>query len=215
VAVVDVDDNPRTGSGGADLSFVVVGGEIALERWDARSKDWFPDDLPTRARVRDSGGVVTIDIHVSELGNTRRFGFAVASLDVNRVTDDVVGVDFAPDNLSFWRYALVYKPAVTLVVTKLFSKPSQPRAGRSFTVGLAVTRSDTGRPVASGTVGCRVLAVVNGKETKVPAKGRILGGAGRCTFVVPKGAQGKPLRGTITVRSGGKSLAVDFAYVVL
>jgi len=52
---VDVDANGRTGLGGADLQFTIVGLEVALERWDPRAEDWVPDDLPTRARVRTAG----------------------------------------------------------------------------------------------------------------------------------------------------------------
>jgi hypothetical protein len=59
-------------------------------------------------------------------------------------------------------------------------------------------------------VGCRILV----NEKKVPAKGRVAGGAGRCAFVVPPSAKGELLRGTITVRSSGKSVAADFAYLV-
>jgi hypothetical protein len=65
--------------------------------------------------------------------------------------------------------------------------------------------------VTSGTVGCRVLS----HKKKVPANGRISGGAGLCTFVVPTSARGSVIRGTVTVHSGGRSLARDFAFVVV
>jgi hypothetical protein len=211
VLLVDVDNNGRTGEDGADLGITSVAGEVALERWDTRSKNWVPDDLPTRARVRNSGNVVSVDVHTSELDNARRFGFSLLSLDLNTAIQEVQAADFAPDDLSFWRYTLANKPALKLVFTRIIAKPAKPKAGRTFTVGFVVTRSDTGRGVTAGTVGCRVLSA----ETKVPAKGRIAGGAGLCTFVVPKSAQGSVIRGTVTVRSGGKSLARDFAFLVL
>lgn len=208
--MLDIDDNPRTGQGGAEVLVAVGGGEVSLGRWEPRS-GWLPDDLPTRARIRQGRGEVLVDVHVSELDNTRRLGFALIGLDVNTVGDQVLGIDLAPDNGGYWRYALANKAAVKLVFTKIVTKPARPRAGRTFTVGFAATRSDTGRGVVSGTVACRVLA----KEKRVAAKGRIAGGAGLCTFVVPRSARGSVLRGTVTVRSGGTSLAWDFAFVVL
>lgn len=208
--VLDVDDNPRTGQGGAEVLIAAGSGEISLERWEPRS-GWLPDDLPTRTRLRQGRGEVLVDVHVSELDNTRRLGFAVVGLDVNTADEQVLGIDLAPDDGGYWRYALANKAAVKLVFAKIVTKPARPRAGKSFTVGFAATRSDTGRGVTSGSVGCRVLA----KEKVVPAKGRIAGGAGLCTFVVPKTAVGSTVRGTVTVRSGGASLAWDFAFVVL
>jgi hypothetical protein len=207
---IDVDDNRRTGEAGADVAIGVGGGELALERWEARS-GWLPDDLPTRARVRQGPGVVFVDVHVSELENTRRLAFSIGAFDVNTAEQQIVGIDLAPDTGGYWRYTLTNKAAVKLVFTRGVTKPSRPKAGKSFTVGAQVTRSDTGRGVTAGTVGCRVLA----GEKKVQAKGRISGGAALCTFVVPKGAVGSVLRGTVTVRSGGAALAWDFAFVVL
>lgn len=207
--VIDADDNRRTGDGGADVAITTRGGEIALERWEPRS-GWIPDDLPTRARVRQGPNIVSIDVHVSELANTHRFSFSVVGIDLNPAEEQVLGVDVAPNGGS-WRYALVNKAAVRLVFTRIVTKPARPQAGKPFTVGFAATRSDTGRGVAAGTVGCRVLHA----EKRVPARGRISGGAGLCTFVVPKCSQGSLVRGTVTVRSGGAALAWDFAFVVL
>ena len=206
--VLDVDGNAGTGQGGAEALLAVGAGEISLERWT--SSRWIPDDLPTRARVRQGQGKVLVDVHVSELANTRRFGFSLIGLDVNTAGEQVLGVDLAPDSGDYWRYTLVNKAAVKLVFTKIVTNPVRPRAGKSFTVGIAATRSDTGRGVSSGTVSCSVLA----RGQRVAARGRIDGGAGLCTFVVPKSAVGSIVRGTVRVRSGGASLARDFAFVV-
>jgi hypothetical protein len=205
---IDADNNPRTGESGTDLQLALAAGEIALERWDGRQ--FVPDDLPTRARHRNAGNVVSIDLHVSELGNAPRFRFALLSADVNAAIQGIVAIDVAPDGFAFWRYALVNRPALKLTVTRLFGTPDRPRAGRRFAVNLAVMRSDTGRAITSGSVGCRVLAA----KEPVAARGSVGGGAGHCSFVVPPTARGKTLRGTITVRSGGKTVAADFAYVV-
>lgn len=208
IVSIDSDDNPRTGDSGAELELVLVAGQMSLERWNGRR--FVPDDLPTRARHRNAGNVVALDLHVSELGNSPRFRFTLLSADLNAAIQGLVAIDFAPDDASFWRYALVNRPALKLTATRLFGTPTRPRAGKPFAVNLAVTRSDTNRPIAGGTVGCRVLAA--GKP--VAAKGTIARGAGHCSFVVPSTAGGKVVRGTITVRAGGKSVAADFSYVV-
>jgi hypothetical protein len=208
IVSIDADDDPRTGDSGTELELALAAGEISLERWNGRR--FVPDELPTRARHRNTGNVVSIDLHVSELGNSSRFRFTLLSADVNTAIQGVVAVDVAPDDFSFWRYALVNKPALRLTATRLFGTPTRPRAGKRFAVNLAVTRSDTNRPIGSGTVGCRVRA--DGKP--VAALGTVARGAGHCSFVVPGATAGTVLRGTITVRSGGKSVAADFSYVI-
>ncbi len=210
LVTIDQDNDARTGDAGADVLITTTAGRAVLERWDTRRERWVGDVQPTRARVRNSGNVVTVEIHRSELENTPRFGFAVIAFDVNLAVAEPVGVDVAPDNDGFYRYTLANKPALTLTATRLFSTPARPKAGKPFSVNLSVRRSDTGRGITAGTVGCRVRA--NGKP--VPAKGSVLGGNGRCSFVVPKTASGSVLRGTITVRTGAKSVAKSFAYSV-
>lgn len=119
-------------------------------------------------------------------------------------------MDVAPDDFTFWRYALANKPALRLSAKGFVTTPGRPRAGKAFAIDLPVTRSDTGRAITSGAVSCRVFAA----EKHVAATGRVVRGAGRCTFVVPASARGKVLRGTVTVRSGGTSVAAEFSYVV-
>jgi hypothetical protein len=204
---IDADDNPRTGQSGADLELALVAGEVALARWDGQQ--FVPDDLPTRARHRNAGNVVSIDLHVSELDNSGRFRFSVTSVDFNSALQSFVAVDVAPDGAGSWRYALVNKPALKLVITRRTTSAARPRAGSPFTVGLAVARSDTRRPIATGAVVCNVR--VAGK--KVAARGRLASGVGRCTFDVPANARGAAVRGSITVRSSGKAVSASFAFV--
>ena len=208
VVSVDADTNQRTGESGAELQLSLAAGQIALERWDGRQ--CVPDDLPTRARARNAGNLVAIDLHVSELGNSSRFRFSLLSADVNTAIQGVVAVDIAPDDFSYWAYALSNRPALVLVASSPVAQPRRPKAGKSVTVSLAVTRSDTGRPIASGTVSCRVRT----SGATVPAAGRVARGSAHCSFVVPSTAKGKVLRGTISVRTAGKIVARDFAFVV-
>ncbi|HUG65774.1 MAG TPA: hypothetical protein VMK83_11195 [Gaiellaceae bacterium] len=208
VVSIDADANARTGDSGADLQLTLAAGQIAMERWDGRQ--WAPDDLPTRARFRNVANVVSIDVHVSELGNSPRFRFRLLAADVNTATQGVVALDVAPDDFSYWSYTLANKPAVSLVARSLSATPGAPRAGQRFAVALPVTRSDTGRSIRSGSVACQVR--VAGRL--VAARGSLAGGAARCSLVVPAAAQGTRLRGTITVRSGGARVVRAFAYLV-
>jgi len=185
-------------------------GEFELERWVPATKSWAPDDPPTRVRMRNAGGVVTLDVHRSELGGSNGLGFTVVTADLNASADTIVGIDVAPNDDPFFTYAFTNKAALTLEATRLSTSPARPRAGKPFAVNLAVRRSDTGQAITSGTVACRVLA---GTQS-VPAKGHLVGGGGRCAFVVPASAKGKLVRGTITIRSGGKSATANFAYRV-
>jgi hypothetical protein len=211
VLTIDADDNPRTGDGGAEARLNTLGGEISLERWNSRARTWVADDPPTRARLTNSRHVVTIDLHDSELASTGRFGFALLTADVNSAIQAVLAVDFSPDNGSYFHYALANKPALTLVPTRLFVTPTHPHAGKQFAVNLGVRRSDTNRPVTAGSVSCHVRV---GKKS-VHATGTIVHGGGRCSLRVPAATGGSVLHGTITVRSGGKTVVKSFSYVVL
>jgi hypothetical protein len=207
---IDADNVRGTGDAGADVRITLVGGEFELERWSANAKRWVSDSSPTRVRSRNTGGVVTIDVHRSELGGRPRLGFSVVTADINSAASSILGFDLAPDDARFFTYAFTYKAALTLESTGLSSSPSQPRAGKPVVLSLAVQRSDTGRGIASGTIACRVLL----NDMSVPAKGSVAHGSGRCALVLPASAKGKLLHGTITVRSSGSSVARNFRYRV-
>jgi hypothetical protein len=209
LVAIDRDNQASTGDNGADALITTVAGEIRLERWDRQEEEWIADLLPTRARIRNSGNVVTVDIHRSELENTSRFGFAVTAADVNVVADSVVGIDFAPDNGSFWRYTLTNKAAVRLLAARAVGAPKAPRAGKPFTITLPVRRSDTNRGITRGTVTCNVTT----DGARVRATGRVGGGSARCSLVVPKGAS--VIRGSMTVVSGGAAVSSRFSFRVL
>jgi hypothetical protein len=210
VIAIDKDNRASTGDDGADVLITDVGGEVLLEVWDTRTRQWVEDSPPSRYRARNSSNLVTVDVHRTELGNAPRFGFAVTAADINTQAESVLGVDFAPDSQAFWHYTLANRPALVLTRSGLSATPAQPRAGKPFAVSLAVRRSDTNRGITSGAVACRVT--LDGKSVK--ATGTVLAGKARCTFVVPKTAAGARLRGTISVRVEGKSVAADFSYVV-
>ncbi len=205
---IDRDGRPSTGDAGAEVLVTNIGGEVILERWSAREKEWIEDDSPTRVRARNVAGVVTLDVHRSELDDVARFGFSLISADINTLAESVLALDFMPDDLSYFKYTLANRPPLRLIGGQAFGTPSSPRAGRPFTVKLPVSRSDTGRAISSGTVTCNVTA--GGK--RVPAVGKVRAGGGQCSLVVPETAA--LIRGSLTVHSGGKSVSARFSFRV-
>ena len=205
---IDSDNRAATGQGGVDAMVSMSGGEVLLRRWSPMDMDWAADTKPTLVRGQSSGGVVTIDVHRSELGDTPRFGFIVAAVDINQEAELIVAADVAPENGRFWRYTLANAPALRLIIGKVTATPARPRAGESFTISTPVTRSDTKRSIASGTVTCNVLAGAK----RIRATGSVRAGAGYCTLVVPRSATA--LSGSMTVRSGGKSVTARFRFPV-
>ena len=205
---IDTDNDAASGDEGAEILITSVGGESVLERWDAAASAWREDTAPTRVRSRNVQNLVTVDIHRSELGNVRRFGFEVVAADIDTAEGIVLAVDFAPDNLGFFKYALVNKPALRLIAGKTVGSPLRPRAGKQFTVSAPVRRSDTNRAIATGKVSCKVTA----DGANVRAAGRIRAGRAECTFVVPLDA--RAVRGSMTVRSGGTAVTTHFSFKV-
>jgi hypothetical protein len=200
-ATSDVDAAP-------ELQIPYVRGDISLERWEARNGGWVqvPGDL---VRARNAGNVVTIEIRRSAVGSARRFGFSFTTADFDSETGTVRALDLAPNSGGFYRYTLA-NTAVTLQAARIVSVPTVPRAGRSFAVSLPVIRSDTGRPIRSGAVACAASLA----GTKLSGVGSVARGAARCVFSIPGSGAGARLRGTVTVRSAGSTLARPFAYVV-
>jgi hypothetical protein len=209
VLSIDTDNRAATGEYGAEVTISSSDGEVQLFRWDS-SREWVKDDPATRVRSRNAAGVVTFEVHRSELGNPKRVGFRVTSASIDSSTGRAVAFDQAPNSSPFWRYALTNIPAVRLVAGKAFGTTASARAGEPFAVSLPVRRSDTGRRIASGSVVCRVR--VGGR--KVRAMTSVVAGSGRCSFVVPASAAGKTVRGSITVLVNGKSVTAHFSYAV-
>lgn len=205
---LDLDNKAGTGDNGAEGLITVIGGEVQLERWDARAEAWIGDRLPTRLRVRNAWSVVAVDLHRSELVDEARFGFAVTAADLDLDSERILGADFAPEDGTFWRYKLANKASFRLLAARAVGMPARPRAGRPFTISLPVSRSDTKRGITSGAATCNVTA----DGAKVRASGRVRAGRGQCSLVVPQDASA--IRGSMTVRSGGKSVTAKFAFKV-
>jgi hypothetical protein len=178
-----------------------------LERWDEANLLYI--EIPaTSISSSFSDGIYTLSISRSDLGNTAgfHFGLYAAAFGVNQ-RDRVL--DSAP-NENRWVYDLVSLPAPRLSATRFTRVPSQPVAGRAFTVATFVRRSDTGGSVTSGTVTCAVRI----GQARARSTGGLSGGRARCVISVPRSAKGKILRGTMTVRAAGARLTRTFSYQV-
>lgn len=206
--LIDSDLKQSTGASGADLLVAYGAGEVELGRWDRTQQQFVADEPPSRVQARNAAGVLTIQVHRSELGNVTQLGFAVGAAHIDEA-GGFDALDVAPET-SFWRYALVNKPQLRLVAGKPAASPARPAAGKSFSVSVPVTRSDSGKPITTGSATCTVK--VGG--VAVRAAGRVAGGRARCTFRLPAGSAGKRVTGSVVVRSGGTTVTVRFAYTV-
>jgi hypothetical protein len=187
----------------AEVLLSFADGELSLARWDADEEEWVDDAAPTRARAGVAGKAVVFEVHRSELEDVARFGFAVEAWAEDE-DEDVAALDAAPDELDSV-YTLAHRPPLRLIGGEVFGTPSRPVAGHHFTINLPVTRSDTARGLTSGKVACDVRA----DGSKVRATGSIAKGVARCELVVPRASS--VVRGSMTVRSAGKSITAWFA----
>jgi hypothetical protein len=208
VVSIDADRRLTTGDAGAELTLSLFGGEALLQRWNARTRRWVLDAPPVRIRARSGGGTVVFELHRSELGDSRRFGFRLVSVETNPASSEIVALDFAPDSGVFWAYTLGRAATFRLVAGKTTGVPAAPVRGRAFTIRTPVSRSDTRRAITAGTVSCDVRA----GSRRVAAQGRVRDGAGQCTLVVPGDATS--LSGSLTVRSGGAAVTARFRFRV-
>ena len=215
---IDSDASPATGdpnSLGADYVIQLFLGEIALFKWDGADFTRRAGDPPATTLNYSWTGGVTIRISATELGNTKALGFAVLAIS-GLVIDDVTGniddtnavSDVAPASGSgFWRYDVKVAPA-RLVFRSLTMAPKTPKAGKTFTVRMAATRSDTNAAIVNGQVDCTARA---GTRAVRPTSERFVGGQAVCVMKIPAGTKGKTLRGTITIIFEGKRLVRPFS----
>jgi hypothetical protein len=87
------------------------------------------------------------------------------------------------------------------VIGKPVAVPAEPVAGKLFTVTFRVTRSDTGAPLARGTMIC--APSVAGRT--IPHTESFKRGTARLSLVVPASAAGKALKVKVTIKSGRQS----------
>ena len=199
---IDADNNPQTGdpdSLGADYLLILFRGDLFLGRWNGVD-DY--GDTPATSLIFSYQAGATFTINSSELGNTRRFGFAArvfSGVVIDEATqaidlDNAVSDD-APGATGFYNFQLQITPP-TLVVRRVTTSPAIARAGRPFTMRMVVARSDTGAAIQNGRVTC----VGRAGNARLRAQvARVVGGAATCTWNIPANAKGKRFRGSVTV----------------
>ncbi len=192
---LDTDGNPSTGDpqgDGADYAIQLVSGAVDLFQWS--NNDYVP--APSQSSKALSFSVFAASgITVDSSGNPD-FSNSAA--------------DFAPDaGHGTYSYKVLTKLTLSVVVFTTTPKPA--RAGKLFAAGLAVTESDTGGPVKSGTVTC--AATVGGKQLAAAAHA-VANGIALCAWRLPKTAKGKTIRGTVTLVVQGVKAAKSFSVKV-
>lgn len=205
---IDRDASPSTGDRGSEVLITTAGGDVELERWDGRRRRWLAAPPSTRVQVRSTPGLVLVSVHRSQLGGAGRFGFRVFSADRSPFTGALVAVDFAPDSGAFWRYRLANAALAQLVTGPVVGSPPRPRAGRAFVVSTPVRLSGASRAISAGTVRCDVRA----DTTRIRATGHVRRGRARCQVVVP--ASARTISGSMTIRSGGRTVTTRFRFGV-
>jgi hypothetical protein len=149
----------------------------------------------------------------AELGNTKRFRFAVV-VTSGLVRDPVAGLDwtnvrwdFAPELDKSWSYDVRLAPK-RLLVRSFSTAPLPPQAGATLAVRLTASESPSGAALSSGRVTC--TAAIGGKAVR-PLSQRFVGRRATCVFAIPAEAAGKIIRGTIAIRFKGKTVTKSFA----
>ena len=120
---------------------------------------------------------------------------------------DLTAADASPANNTASTTIAVGAAAASPTVTRFAMSPAKPRAGARFTVSFAIVDRATGSALVPTAVNC--VAVVAG--AKVPARRTVTRGKATCTFLPPKTAKGKMLRGNIAATAAGKRLRNAFA----
>jgi hypothetical protein len=214
--LLDTDASPATGDPdnlGADYAIELAQGEVALFKWDGTGLTRRVGDPPATSLIYSWAGGVTIKISAAELGDTKKFGFgviAVSGIVFNETTGEAdfanAVADGAP-SAGLFSYNVKLAPA-RVVFKSLKTAPVSPKAGKTFTVRMAATRSDTGAAIVNGRVDCVARA---GARSVQPKSEKFVGGQAVCVFTVPANSSGKTLRGTITIVFEGKKLARPFS----
>jgi hypothetical protein len=208
---VDSDNKRSTGApdlAGVDYAFQLLRNEIQLYKWDGTTfTRRFGDPSAVTLSFAYQAGF-TVRISTAELGNTSRFNF-IAEVDSGIVFDPTTGEpdftnakgDVAPGGgAGLYPYTVkIVKP--TIVVRKFTTTPAGgPVAGKPFTMRLLTARSDTGAVIQNGRVTC----VGRAGATPLRAQtSRVTSAGAVCTWLIPKGANGKTFRGSLAVSFEG------------
>lgn len=216
---IDNDKNATTGDDGDEYVLEWTSSATPgdngwfIERWDGTH--WVhPDSHPTMRGSLTATGV-EFSINASDLGGTKGFAFLVGT--ARYAADQIVGVDRAPDGVARWTYDLTNATPPTpapIVLKPVFGTiktiPVRPVAGKQFTYGVQVSRSDTGAPLVKGTMVCDPSIAGN----VLPHTEQFKQGVAAMTFRVPKTAKGKQLKINVKIVLGKQSATKVVTYKV-
>lgn len=214
IVFLDTDKNGSTGELGFEYVLAVwndsTGRWWNMERWDGSSWQYMPQSATSS--FAGGGNVYTWTLSAADLGGATGFAFVAGALTLD-ASGNPTGVDRAPD-IGTWTYDISAAAAppppptttsaaptttmylfLTPVIGKPVTVPARVMAGKRVTVSFPVTRSDDGKPLASGKMVCDPS--VAGKV--VPHTESFKGGVARLSFVVPKTAKGKQLTVKLTI----------------
>jgi hypothetical protein len=210
VIAFNTDKNNATGDSDGD-EFVLFADSTGweLDRWDGSK--YVAATAPS-ANSTYSSGVLTLKVNKADLANVNTFFFYAASLQFD-AADKVIARDDAPNGTAVYDYTLSTPPPATPLTLRASAPvpvPLRPVHGKAFAVRVAVTRGDTGGPLASGTVTCKVTVGLKALRSA----GAVRAGRAACNMVVPANAKGKRLRGTIKVTFRNVSVTKSFSYLI-
>jgi Domain of unknown function DUF11 len=159
-------------------------------------------------------GAGTLDCGVTEIpageqfdDESRLVASQPGSYTIVAKLTDLTAADASPANNTASTTVAVGAATASPIVTRFAISPATPRAGARFTVSFAVVDKATGAALVPRAVNC--AAVVAG--AKVPVRRSVTGGRATCTFLPPRIAKGKMLRGSIAATAAGKRLRKVFA----
>jgi hypothetical protein len=207
---LDTDQNPATGdpqSLGAEYAIQLQPGAVDLFHWNGT--DYVAAQQQADLTFSYDATGATIRLSQGDLGGAKGFNFGMLAFS-GIVVDAQGNADFsnahddaAPDiGHGFYNYKVIAK--IKLSQTAFTVTPA--KAGKVFQASLAATQSDTGGPVASGTVACS--ATVGGKALR--GTHTLANGIASCVWHLPKTAKGKTLRGKISLTVQGTTLTKSF-----
>ncbi len=210
---LDTDRSTKTGdaqTGGADYAIQIVPGDAALFKWNGSDYVAPPSQQSLSSAYGRTGA--TIKVAAAEIGKTRSFNFRLVALsgpalDAKGQLDATnTRRDLAPDRGKGF-YAYDVRTTLTLRAIDEVVSPQPARAGRSFSVGLAATESDTGGLVEQARVTC--AARLGGTSLQATAS-RLTNGIAVCVWSIPKTARGEAIRGTVSVAKNGARVTRAF-----
>lgn len=216
VLFLNTDGNTSTGDPqtfGAEYAIQLSSGAVDLFKWGG--SDYAGATAPSLVYAYDASGA-TIKVKATDLGNAKKLDFVAIAL--SGITFDAQGNpvldaahrDATPDP-GHGTFSYDVRVTVTLRVTSFTTSPKPVKAGKTFSVGLSATRSDTGEAVQQGAVTCS--ATVAGKRL-TPRTRRLVNGVAVCVWAVPKSAKGKRIQGSVTLGAAGAQVTRRFSQKV-